>query len=333
MAHVIVLLWALAFGAGLAAITLTYQLHRQKGADFLRHYLHYLLLANLTVGGTVLLTYLAANLAAGWTVSDWRPAAILFLLASFSVVAAFVHKLVAVLFGLLGRELTRRFNVTFGVAVAATPPAGLVLLWAQHREMPAVLILAASQVMNLSLVAVAAAAIFSVLIACRSLAHRQYRRSVRVFCALHLVAYLLIPFAALFHYGTAFPLLFVSFMTMNLVPLLLLRRLLEHREASELAVRDEADALRALAARHGISPREGEIIQLLLAGSTNTEIGEVLCISSSTVKNHVYNVYRKTGVRNRIELANLFRWPSKGDKDSQDPGRDAEEAPGPRTGG
>jgi DNA-binding CsgD family transcriptional regulator len=302
MAHVIVLLWALAFGAGLAAITLTHQLHRQKGANFLRHYLHYLLLANLTVGGTVLLTYLAANLAAGWTVSDWRPAAILFLLASFAVVAAFVYKLVAVMLGLLGRELSRRSSVVFGAIVAATPPACLVPLWAQHRDLPAVLIVAASETMNLGLVAVAAAAIVGVLVASRSLSHRPYRRSVRVFCALHLLAYLLIALAALFHYGVAFGLLFISFSIMNLVPLLLLRPLLQHREGSELAVRDEADAVRTLAARHGISPREGEIIQLLLAGSTNAEIGEVLCISSNTVKNHVYSVYRKTGVRNRIEL-------------------------------
>lgn len=312
MAHVIVLLWALAFGAGLAAITLTYQLHRQKGVGFLRHYLHYLVLANLTVGGTVLLTYLAANLATRWTVSDWRPAAILFLLGSFTVVAAFVYELVAVMFGLFGRALPRRFSVTFGVAVAATPLVGLGLRWVQDRDLPAELILATSEIMNLGLVAVAAATTFGALVASRRLAHRPYRRSVRVFCALHLVAYLLIPFAAPFHYAVAFPLLFVSFMTMNLVPLLLLRPLLEYREASELVVRDEAEALKTLSARHGISPRESEIVQLLLAGSTNAEIGEVLCISSSTVKNHVYNVYRKTGVRNRIELANLLRGPSKG---------------------
>jgi len=59
--------------------------------------------------------------------------------------------------------------------------------------------------------------------------------------------------------------------------------------------------------RYGITPREREIIELICAGSTNQEIAEKLFISVATVKDHNYNVFRKTGVRNRVELANLFR--------------------------
>jgi len=306
MAHLMVALWALAFGTGLAAITLTHQLYRQEQARFLRHYLQYLLLANLTVGGTVLLVYLAANLAGRWTVSDWRPAAALFLLSSFWVVAAFVYNLVAVLVGLLGRETSRRFRACFAAIAAASPLACLLVVWVRHRDMPVPRILAWSELINLGLVAVAVVAILDVLGGTRDLAHPQYRRNVRVFCTLHLVAYLLIPAAAFAHYALAFYLLFVSFMMMNLVPLLLIRRLLEHRGGLEPALPVDADAIEGLTRRYGISPREREIIGLLLGGSTNAEIGEALCISSNTVKNHVYNVYRKTGVRNRIQLANLI---------------------------
>jgi DNA-binding CsgD family transcriptional regulator len=59
--------------------------------------------------------------------------------------------------------------------------------------------------------------------------------------------------------------------------------------------------------RFGITPREREIIELIRAGSTNQEIAEKLFISVATVKDHNYNIFRKTGVRNRVELANLFR--------------------------
>jgi DNA-binding CsgD family transcriptional regulator len=61
--------------------------------------------------------------------------------------------------------------------------------------------------------------------------------------------------------------------------------------------------------RYGITPREREIIELICAGRTNQEIAEKLFISVATVKDHNYNVFRKTGVRNRVELANLFRTP------------------------
>lgn len=57
---------------------------------------------------------------------------------------------------------------------------------------------------------------------------------------------------------------------------------------------------------YGITAREGEIILRLIDGASNREIGEKLFISYKTVENHIYNIYQKTGVKNRIELFNLI---------------------------
>jgi DNA-binding CsgD family transcriptional regulator len=57
----------------------------------------------------------------------------------------------------------------------------------------------------------------------------------------------------------------------------------------------------------GITKREREIIKLIQAGKTNQEIADDLFISVATVKDHNHNLFRKSGVRNRLELANLFR--------------------------
>lgn len=57
----------------------------------------------------------------------------------------------------------------------------------------------------------------------------------------------------------------------------------------------------------GITKREREIIKLIQAGRTNQEIADELFISVATVKDHNHNLFRKSGVRNRLELANLFR--------------------------
>ncbi len=59
--------------------------------------------------------------------------------------------------------------------------------------------------------------------------------------------------------------------------------------------------------RYGITPREREIIKLICAGETNQEIADKLFISLATVKDHNHNIFRKTGVRNRVQLTNLFR--------------------------
>lgn len=59
--------------------------------------------------------------------------------------------------------------------------------------------------------------------------------------------------------------------------------------------------------KHRLSKREQEIAFLLLRGNTNKSIEEKLFISVHTVKNHIYNIYRKLGVKNRLQLTNLYR--------------------------
>ena len=52
-----------------------------------------------------------------------------------------------------------------------------------------------------------------------------------------------------------------------------------------------------------LSQREIEILNLVSQGAMNTEIGEKLFISRHTVKSHLYNVYKKIKVTNRLEAA------------------------------
>lgn len=56
-----------------------------------------------------------------------------------------------------------------------------------------------------------------------------------------------------------------------------------------------------------ITNREAEIVTEISRGSTNKAIGEKLFISQRTVETHIYNVYRKCGVANRVELLRLIR--------------------------
>ncbi len=57
----------------------------------------------------------------------------------------------------------------------------------------------------------------------------------------------------------------------------------------------------------GLSPREAEIVELVMRGYSNSEIEKRLFISLETVKKHVSNVYRKLGVKNRVQLSNLVQ--------------------------
>jgi DNA-binding NarL/FixJ family response regulator len=55
----------------------------------------------------------------------------------------------------------------------------------------------------------------------------------------------------------------------------------------------------------GISARELEIVEALIAGFSAREIALDLSISFHTVRTHIRNIYLKTGAANRIEL---LRW-------------------------
>jgi DNA-binding CsgD family transcriptional regulator len=55
---------------------------------------------------------------------------------------------------------------------------------------------------------------------------------------------------------------------------------------------------------YGLSRREQDIIREISKGKSNEEIGMILYISISTVKNHIYHIYGKTGSHNRVELLN-----------------------------
>jgi DNA-binding NarL/FixJ family response regulator len=76
------------------------------------------------------------------------------------------------------------------------------------------------------------------------------------------------------------------------------RKVLSRMVAGEMRDRTHAD-------RPGIvhfTPRENQIIRLLIRGHANREIGDTLGIDSVTVKAHIGRLMRKAGVGNRIEL-------------------------------
>ena len=52
-----------------------------------------------------------------------------------------------------------------------------------------------------------------------------------------------------------------------------------------------------------LTRREREVLGLLANGASNDQIGSRMCISTRTVKTHVYNIFRKIHVSSRLEAA------------------------------
>lgn len=55
-----------------------------------------------------------------------------------------------------------------------------------------------------------------------------------------------------------------------------------------------------------LTPREAEVAELIVEGTTNQEIAKKLYISESTVKTHLNSIFNKLNLKNRAQLASYL---------------------------
>ena len=81
-----------------------------------------------------------------------------------------------------------------------------------------------------------------------------------------------------------------------------LARLLEEEREGKVISGPYLDLTR----RFGLTVRESEVVSKVASGKGDREIAGDLCISVSTVKKHLHNIYQKTGVSSRTQLLALL---------------------------
>lgn len=62
-------------------------------------------------------------------------------------------------------------------------------------------------------------------------------------------------------------------------------------------------AAEAVEERPALTPREREVLRLIVEGADNVAIGSALSISPHTVKQYVTNIFEKLGVHSRVQAA------------------------------
>lgn len=77
-----------------------------------------------------------------------------------------------------------------------------------------------------------------------------------------------------------------------------------NEETKAKGIEDRLEEIREI---FGLTDRELDIVSLIYDGHSNAEIAETLFISESTVKTHIYNIFRKMGIKNRMSVMKIVR--------------------------
>jgi len=83
-------------------------------------------------------------------------------------------------------------------------------------------------------------------------------------------------------------------------------RVTEERSKLQKAFRKPEDLENFMKEYH-LSSREWEVIELVCDGLTNKEIEDKIFSSLATVKDYLHKIFRKAGVKNRVQLVNFIR--------------------------
>lgn len=105
---------------------------------------------------------------------------------------------------------------------------------------------------------------------------------------------------------TALALLFAVFTLIEAAKTLRLRFNEPPVAQQDVKTRHVADVLPSYCERHGLTPREREVLALVLEGRDNQNIASELQLALGTVKAHVHNILKKAGVKSRQELMQEF---------------------------
>jgi DNA-binding CsgD family transcriptional regulator len=138
---------------------------------------------------------------------------------------------------------------------------------------------------------------------------KNKQKAVRIFASLNLIVFCagIILFILAQRNSLLAAIHLLVFLSGNLLPVLYWRAYLKKYFIAPAIQKTDEQTWNQFLQEFKISKREKEVIQQLCEGKTNKEISDALFISLQTVKDHIYRIYQKTDVNNRVQLINLIQ--------------------------
>ena len=322
MKHLYLLLTLFVLFIGAVSISYVLSLYRQTRISFLKYLNLALVLLNYQIFCGLIFDYYIFNLFSGKTTVIARILGELYLFQLSVVIVLFCYFLIQLVYIAWRRPLAGQIRkgliAFFSTMILIQLAVILYGLLDKHDEVLSVYMTAALYLFYLLLVfGLSVRLIFSsTKTESGSPSQAMATRYFGLFLAMTtflLILFLVLRYSGLINQDVTNLLSSVVQIAFNLFPLLYLKPFLQRLFPAQLSRFGPDSGKEERLKRYRITAREAEIIELICRGYSNKEIEEKLFISIRTVKDHIYNIYRKTGLKNRVQLSNLFKDPDRKD--------------------
>ena len=287
-------------------ISLSYHLQRKYRLKYLVIYFYYLISIHVYwflvfILPDLLLLILKEDLLNRTSTVHW-----LFILFSYPVIMISLYLFASFFLNLSMEKIPRGIVIGF---FAVYILLGLLMIFVLHQS------IGEANHQNLALVysiiricsaVIRFGVIAFVFLTAFRLKSKKERHFVRALCIIYCVGFVIyylfrreIPFTENDFIFYLNPFLYVL---INIPPLLFLMRYLNRHFIDSIFGQAENIHFKRIFEEYRLSQREQEIFHLMLNGKSNKEIGDSLFISPKTVRNHIYNIYKRLSVNNRTQF-------------------------------
>ena len=303
MGHIIVLSAIIAIVVSTSGTYSAIQIYRAYRIPLLRNYIHYLVLWNVLSIINLIAMYVSVNIS-----SNADPGSINLLwkiitLLETAVFALIFYSVSIILGKLLGKDSPRilRLTVVFlfiGLLIAAWLAAGLFINGIPFGGAGAFTVKA----FQILLVFISVVLFFF----SRRFEPRNKRRVVRIFSLFLMSAYACMFLTFILTTKDSLIIVSLLYAAISILQSTPIKWFLIGFYGEMPLARDYKEVFNEILHQYNISEREKDIIEMIIHGKSNKEIEQELFISSHTVKNHIYNIFQKTGVKSRNQLICLI---------------------------
>lgn len=290
---------------GTGIILYIYQVYKKLKKRYILNLMYYSISFNILVFVDLNYKYLMSNIFDN-NFSEIPLLIILFLITLiFLAEYGITYYLNLVVIGLNNRKISNKIRYLFIAWVsffASASILGILIYYVYDNESWFYVI---HEVWILSMIFIILSTLINHLIINKKISKAKQRKSLQYFGYLFLVGYIGYTLSQLDFYF--FHIKIESFdsiilLMINLCPFLWLRFFHIKYQKIITSNTNSIISLNKFTKEYNLTAREQEVVELIMQGKTNNEIEKHLFISFNTVKNHIYNIFKKMDVNSRSQL-------------------------------